>query len=93
MPGNFIVKASEHAFLAGEFMPVKLPKLPDTRIKLFDEGFVLKDKTTGEPLPNVFYRILLKDGSYLEGITDKFGRTQVVKTATSEMLSLEVKGV
>lgn len=93
MPGNFIVKASEHTFLAGEFMSVKLPKLPDTRIKLFDEGFVLKDKTTGEPLPNVFYRILLKDGSYLEGVTDKLGRTQVVKTATSEMLSLEVKGV
>ncbi|KRG64153.1 hypothetical protein ABB27_16815 [Stenotrophomonas terrae] len=93
MPGNFIVKASDHAFLQGEFRVTELPKLPDTRPKLFDEAFVLKDKTSGEPLPNVFYRILLEDGSYLDGITDKLGRTQVVKTATSEVLSLEVKGV
>ena len=93
MPGNFIVKASEHAFLQGEFRAAELPKLPDTRLKLFDEAFVLKDKTSGEPLPNVLYRILLKDGSYLDGITDTLGRTQVVKTASSEMLSLEVKGV
>lgn len=93
MPGNFIVKASDHPFLQGEFRVIGPPKLPDTRLKLFDEGFVLKDKTSGEPLPNVSYRILLEDGSYLEGVTDAFGRTQVVKTASSEMLSLEVKGV
>lgn len=93
MPGNFIVKASYHPFLQGEFRVIGLPKLPDTRLKLFDEGFVLKDKTSGEPLPNVSYRILLEDGSYLEGVTDSLGRTQVVKTASSEMLSLEVKGV
>lgn len=93
MPGNFIVKASEHAFLQGEFRVVELPTLPDTRIKLFDEGFVLEDKASGEPLPNVSYRILLKDGSYLEGVTDTLGRTQVVKTAIAEMLSLEVKEV
>lgn len=91
MPGNFIVKASQHPFLEGEYRIAELPKLPDTRAKLFDEGFVLKDKTTGEPLPNVPYRILLKDGSYLHGVTDKFGRTHVVGSADAEALSLEVR--
>ncbi|MDH5822483.1 hypothetical protein QFW77_05695 [Luteimonas sp. RD2P54] len=91
MPGNFIVKASQHPFLAGESRLVGVPSLPDTRIKLFDEGFVLKDKATGEPLPNVPYRILLKDGSYMQGVTDKLGRTFVVGTAEIETLVLEVK--
>ena len=93
MPGNFIVKASQHPFLEGEYRIAELQKLPDTRIELFDEGFVLKDKTTGEPLPNVAYRILLKDGSYLQGVTDTSGRTQVVDSAEVEDLTLEVKEV
>ncbi|WP_407352144.1 hypothetical protein [Luteimonas sp. R10] len=91
MPGNFIVKASQQPFLAGENKAAGVPGLPDTRAKLFDEGFVLKDKATGDPLPNVPYRILLKDGSYLDGVTDELGRTYVVGTAEIEALALEVK--
>lgn len=90
MPGNFIVKASQHPFLEGAFKIAELPRLPDTRVRLFDEGFVLKDKSTGEPLPNMPYRILLKDGSYLYGVTDGFGRTHIVSSADTEDLTLEV---
>lgn len=93
MPGNFIVKASQHPFLEGEYRIDELPKLPDTRVKLFDEGFVLKDKTSGEPLSNVPYRILLKDGSVLEGITDEAGHTHVVASADVEEVTLEVREV
>lgn len=91
MPGNFIVKASQQPFLQGESSGATLTKLPDSRIKRFDEGFILKDKRTGEPLPNLPYRILLKDGSYLEGVTDQFGRTQVVASAETEELTLETR--
>lgn len=90
MPGNFIVKASQSPFLGGEASAAGLPALPDSRVELFDEGFVLKDRTTGQPLPNVPYRILLKDGSYLHGVTDAAGRTQVVAAAEPEGLALEV---
>ncbi|MDY0954167.1 MAG: hypothetical protein ACN6RH_05570 [Stenotrophomonas rhizophila] len=45
MPGNFIIKASQHPFLAGERLPAQLASLPDNRAALFDEAFVLKDKT------------------------------------------------
>ena len=93
MPGNFIVKASQHPFLEGEFRTAQLSKLPDTRVKLFDEGFVLKAKASGEPLPNVPYRILLKDGSYLHGMTDEFGRTHIVGSADVEEVTLEVREV
>lgn len=91
MPGNFIVKASQHPFLGAEYRTAELPTLPDTRIKRFDEGFVLKDRTTGEPLPNVPYRILLKDGSYLHGVSDEFGRTHVVSSAEAEDLCLDLE--
>ncbi|MEG0182341.1 MAG: hypothetical protein RR704_02620 [Stenotrophomonas sp.] len=45
MPGNFIIKASQHPFLAGERLPAQLASLRDNRAALFDEAFVLKDKT------------------------------------------------
>lgn len=91
MPGNFIVKASQNPFLEGERGTARLAAMPDTRLKRFDEGFVLKDKTTGQPLPNVPYRILLKDGSYLDGVTDGSGQTQVVGSAEAEDLTLEIR--
>ncbi|MGE8210506.1 MAG: hypothetical protein ACN6RH_13490 [Stenotrophomonas rhizophila] len=91
MPGNFIVKASQHPFLEGEFGTAPLAALPDTRVKLFDEGFVLKDEATGDPLPNVAYRILLKGGSSLDGITDRWGRTHVVGSAVVEEVTLHVR--
>lgn len=91
MPGNFIVKASQHPFLEGESRMAEPRKLPDTRARLFDEGFVVKDKASGEPLPNVPYRILLADGSYLHGVTDKLGRTHVVGAADVEEVILEVR--
>jgi len=91
MPGNFIIKASQHPFLAGEQLPAQLASLPDNRAALFDEAFVLKDKTTGEPLPNIAYRILLEDGTYLSGVTNTLGLTDVVRSTSVEALSLEVK--
>ncbi|WP_082132486.1 hypothetical protein [Luteimonas sp. FCS-9] len=91
MPGNFIVKASQHPYLEGVRGGAALPELPDTRAKLFDEGFVLRDKATGAPLPNMPYRILLKDGTPLDGVTDALGRTLVVSSADVEDVILEVR--
>ena len=91
MPGNFIVKASQQPFLEGEFGNAELQALPDSRARLFDEGFVLKDRATGKPLANVPYRILLQDGSFLHGITDEAGRTEVVNSADIEELFLEIR--
>lgn len=91
MPGNFIIKASQHPFLAGERLPAQLASLPDHRAALFDEAFVLKDKKTGEPLPNVVYRILLEDGNVLSGVTDRLGLTHVVNSAAAQALSLQLQ--
>jgi type VI secretion system secreted protein VgrG len=60
-------------------------------VKLFDEGFVLKDKETGKLLANVPYRIKLPDGSFEEGITDAQGRTHVVRGTDSGPVEIQTK--
>ena len=51
-----------------------------------DEQFVLRDKTSGETLANVRYRIKTASGKTFDGSTDASGRTQRVKTNAPESL-------
>jgi type VI secretion system secreted protein VgrG len=67
-----------------------LLSLPDTRLKLFDEAFVLKDQDTGELLVNHPYRIKRADGTYEYGQTDNKGHTHAVNTMDSERITIEV---
>lgn len=72
-PGNFTVKGGQHVFDTGASKAVSPTSLPDTRVTLFDEAFVVKDHDTGEPIPNHPYRIKRADGTYEEGTTDEKG--------------------
>ena len=89
-PGNWEVKASSHAFLGGGSGPASLPPLPDSRVKLFDEAFVLKDQKTGKPLANRKYRIKRADGTLEYGTTDREGLTHLVAAVASESVTLEL---
>lgn len=89
-PGNFTVKGGQHVLNGGASAAGMLPALPDTRIKLFDEGFVLKDRDTGEPMPRQPYRIKREDGSYESGMTDEKGLTHVIAAAATEALVIEL---
>ncbi len=89
-PGKFTVKGGKHVFEAGASMAAVPTTLPDTRIKLFDEAFVVTDHDTGEPIPNQPYRIKRVDGMYEEGTTDEKGQTHLVSTAEAELLILEL---
>jgi type VI secretion system secreted protein VgrG len=91
-PGKFSVKGSAHDFLSGGSDAAQLGRLPDSRVKLFDEAFVLKDKETGEPIAGMPYRIKLPDGTFEEGITDERGRTHLVSAATADQIELQTKG-
>ena len=90
-PGTFSVKGSGQAFLGPGSSPAELAKLPDSRLKVYDEAFVLKDQVTGEPLANRGYRIKRADGSYEYGMTDEFGKTHLVGSADVELLIIEVE--
>ena len=89
-PGAFTVHGGGHSFEGGGSEPADLPGLPDTRAKLFDEAFIVKNKNTGEPLANTKYRIKRADGSYEYGVTDDKGCTHLVKSVESERVSIEL---
>lgn len=88
--GTFTVKAASTAFSPGGSNAASIAKLPDTRVKFFDEGFVLKDSTTGDPLVHQAYRIKRADGTFENGITDEHGRTHVVAAPESESLVIQI---
>jgi type VI secretion system secreted protein VgrG len=91
-PGNFTVKGGQHLFSSGTTVTPTIPKLPDSRAKLFDEAFVAKDRITGAPICFRQYRIKREDGSYEYGETDANGRTHAVTSGAAEKLTLEIIG-
>ena len=66
-PGSFTVKGGQHLFDGGQNNAALLHKLPDSRIKLFDEAFVLRSKQTNNPMPFMKYTIHRADGSLEKG--------------------------
>jgi type VI secretion system secreted protein VgrG len=87
-PGTFSVKGATHGFGGGASAAAALEKLPDTRVPLFEEQFQALDQTSGKPLTNMPYRIVLGDGTTLHGYTDAEGKTQRVATADPQKLQL-----
>ena len=90
-PGKFEVKSSTHAFLGGGSGAPEITRLPDSRVKLFDEAFVLKSQETGQPMPFVRYTIKRADGSVESGISDEKGQTHLVSSAEAENISIVVE--
>jgi hypothetical protein len=62
----------EYHFVA-EYGDVKSEKSQTIQIFVYIDG-ILKNKETGEILPNINYEILLPDGSKREGSTDAYGK-------------------
>ncbi|MGP9517064.1 hypothetical protein ACT3QO_14445, partial [Psychrobacter sp. AOP7-D1-15] len=58
---------------------------------VYDEGFVVVDEDTQEPIPNCHYKITKPDGSIETGITNQKGQTKVIESYTIEDLKIEVK--
>jgi type VI secretion system secreted protein VgrG len=86
-PGKFSVKGGQHLFDGGDGLAAALTKLPDSRLKLFDEAFVVKNPD-GQPVAGLRYRIKLPDGTFEDGITDELGHTHVVAGADPLELKL-----
>ncbi|MET3135571.1 uncharacterized protein (DUF2345 family), partial [Oxalobacteraceae bacterium GrIS 1.11] len=91
-PGNFTVKGGQHQLDGGANVAPNMVKLPNTRLKLFDEAFTVKDEKTGELIAHRPYRIKRGDGSYEYGQTDENGKTHLISTDSPEKLILEVMG-
>ncbi|RAM65866.1 type VI secretion system Vgr family protein [Herbaspirillum rubrisubalbicans] len=81
-PGTFSVKGTAHAFPGGASVSPDLIALPDTKYKLFDEAFVVKDPN-GIPMSDISYRIKSSAGDHLS-TTDSSGMSERVATESSE---------
>ena len=81
-PGTFSVKGVVHGFESGARNAPDLNKLPDTRVKLFDEAFVLHDPN-GVPLSSMPYRVDSQAGKEV-AMTEAAGVTSRVGTEASE---------
>jgi len=90
-PGKFTVKGGKHLFDGGGRTSAELVRLPDSRIKLFDEAFVIKDKLSGTLMSNVDYRIKHADGTYEYGRTNEKGETHLIRTDDQNQLTIEVQ--
>lgn len=87
-PGSVAFKASMKV-LAGPGSAGSSLELLEAQ-DLYDEQFVVRDKTTGESLPFHPYRIERSDGQVFSGLTDESGRTLRVGSAGSQSLRLFV---
>ena len=85
------MKAGSHGWRGPGSGAAELNKLPDSRVKFFDEAFILTSKATGKPLANVNYRVKFASGDYAYGTTDESGQTDLVTTESSEPLVIEVE--
>jgi type VI secretion system secreted protein VgrG len=89
-PGKFTAKGGKHIFDGGYSKAASTLELPDSRLQLFDEAFIVMDRQSGEPVARQPYRLKRENGSYEEGFTDEAGHTHVVGSAEAESLAIEL---
>nr|WP_074168854.1 PAAR domain-containing protein [Caballeronia fortuita] len=58
---------------------------------VFDETYVLRDRSSGRPLANMPYRLVSTSGIVVQGVTDQAGRTQRIETSAAEEITVEIE--
>jgi type VI secretion system secreted protein VgrG len=89
-PGKFSVKGGKHVWDNRNRSEATLVRLPDAKLKMFDEAFILKDGASGKPLVDIEYRIKYPDGTYEYGRTNDRGETHLVGSDHEESIIIEV---
>ncbi|GHH60499.1 hypothetical protein [[Pseudomonas] boreopolis] len=75
MPGNFIVKASQHPFLAGEYKAAEIPALPvGLTPKVLELKYAYKDL---KPVVDAPYLVLFDNGTQNAGTLDANGEAKI----------------
>ena len=88
-PGAFAAKGGGHAFLGGGIGAMQQNKLPDSRVKLFDQQIRALNELTGEPIAGMPYKLTTSDGDTYYGRTDEHGKTLRVGTVAQAIVSVE----
>ncbi|MFM0321925.1 PAAR domain-containing protein [Caballeronia glebae] len=88
-PGIFLKSGVDSGNARGTSALPLASALPAASV--FDEEYVLRDRTSGRPLASVPYRLVSSNGVIVEGVTDQAGRTQRIKTSAAEKITVEVE--
>jgi len=88
-PGNFSVRGGQHVFEGGAGVVPAFPALPNTKVKFFNEAFVVKDPN-GNSISDIPYRIRSSAGDvFASTLNDGF--TERVSTETSEEIEFAME--
>ena len=82
--GTWVAHAASHGLSGGKTMTLGAGTAP------FDEAFILKHETTGQPIPLRHYRIKRADGHYVYGVSDKDGQTRLSLSEAAQALNIEI---
>ena len=85
MGGQFVVKAGQHIFDAGESVPVNLPLLPENQSTALRYQFTDDD---GVPYANRTYTAYYANGREVQGVTDKDGYTQELHSTKEQEIKV-----
>lgn len=87
-PGNLTVKGGKHTFDGGASNRPAFRRLPDTRLKAFDEQIRAVNDSTGEPIIGLPYKLSTSSGDTYYGTTDEDGKTLRVMTVAAEKIEV-----
>ncbi len=93
-PGAFTVKAGGHCWGGSSSMSHQMPAMPESQLVIPSQAqaharsFLLADEDD-YVLPNRPYRLWLKDGRVLDGITDGNGLTAEINAEESQIMRIE----
>ena len=87
-PGNFTVKGGQHIMDSGSSGRTRLTQLPDTRVKTFEQQVRAIDQLSGDPIPEMPYKLETAEGEVHFGTTDGEGKTIQVKTIAAQSVKV-----
>ena len=87
-PGKFTVKAGAHPFPGASSTSVPFVKLPDSTVKSYGKTVRAVNQLTGEPIPDLPYKLTTSGGETHYGITDKEGKTMHIETTDPESVKV-----
>ncbi len=88
-PGVITVHASKKKFSGPTSLSREMNTWPKTQ---FDDPYILRNESTGEPLSNCAVELTRMDGSKLKIHTDENGKTPVQKSEFLEMIAIRIIG-
>ena len=89
-PGTMKVHAGKKSLAGPENAQFDLPILPNSSTQ-YNEKFELMSES-GEPVPNMRYRIEKEGGGYIEGVTDTEGRLSLQQGFSPEKIVITILG-